>query len=148
MILRVVTGQIYLYPLSVIHGGFLKVHPCEKVIRMFFFQNLISSRLLDINRLHLVCIKRPTEEVKIAKYLSTIISRGRMMKHWKRHDVNFAMSTSVTELWRRWGFFYDEMRNFTQIIFNFTNRRSKCVVSWFCYIILHKWCFRKLYTIK
>ena len=40
-----------------------QLHPCEKVIGMFF-QNQIWSRLLDINRFCLVCIKRSIEEVK------------------------------------------------------------------------------------
>ena len=80
---------------------YLYVHPYEKVIRMFF-QNQIWSRLLDINRLCLVCIKRSIGEVKSAKYLRMVITRGRVMKHWKKHDVNFAMSSSVTALWRRW----------------------------------------------
>ena len=39
------------------------IHPCEKVIGMFF-QNQIWSRLSDINRLCLVCIERSIEEVK------------------------------------------------------------------------------------
>ena len=77
------------------------VHPCEKVIGMFF-QNQIWSRLLDINRLRLACIKRATEEVKNAKYLSAVINRGWVMKHWKKRYVNFAMSSSITELWRGW----------------------------------------------
>ena len=38
------------------------VHPCEKVIGMFF-HNPIWSRLLDMNRLCLVCIKRSIDEV-------------------------------------------------------------------------------------
>ena len=40
-----------------------KIHPCEKIIGMFF-QNQIWSRCLDIIRLCLVCIKRSIEEVK------------------------------------------------------------------------------------
>ena len=39
------------------------VHPCEKVIGIFF-QNQIWSRLLDINGFCLVYIKRSIEEVK------------------------------------------------------------------------------------
>ena len=39
------------------------VHPCEKVVGIFF-QNQIWSRLLDINRLCLICIERSIEEVK------------------------------------------------------------------------------------
>ena len=39
------------------------VHPYEKVIGIFF-QNQIWSRLLDINRLCLICIKISIEEVK------------------------------------------------------------------------------------
>ena len=46
------------------------------------------------------------------------------------------------------GFFDYKMRNFTQITFNLTNRWSKGVVSLFSDFILHKWYFRKLYTIK
>ena len=40
-----------------------QVYPCEKVIGIFF-QNQIWSRLLDINRLCLICIKRSIEKVK------------------------------------------------------------------------------------
>ena len=46
------------------------------------------------------------------------------------------------------GFFDYEMHNFTQITINLTNRWSKGVISWFSYINLHKWYFRKLYTIE
>ena len=77
------------------------VHPCEKVIGMFF-QNQIWSRLLDINQLCLVLSKDPLRKTKSAKYLSAVISRGWVMKHWKKLDVNFAMTSSVIELWRRW----------------------------------------------
>ena len=77
------------------------VHPCEKVIGMFF-QNQIWSRLLDITRLRFAWIKKPLRKLKSAKYLSAVINRGWVMKHWKKHYVNFAMSSSITELWRRW----------------------------------------------
>ena len=63
---------------------------------------ILTSRLLDIKWLRLICIKRSIEEVKSAKYLNAVISRGLVMKHYKRHDVNFAMSSSVTELWKVW----------------------------------------------
>ena len=37
----------------------------------------------------------------LRKLKSAIINRGRVMKHWKKHDDNFAMSSWITELWRR-----------------------------------------------
>ena len=43
--------------------SYLYVHPCEKVIGIFF-QNQIWSRLSDINRLCLICIKRSIEDAK------------------------------------------------------------------------------------
>ena len=42
---------------------YIEIHPCEKVVGIFF-QNQIWSRLLDINRLCLICIERSIEEVK------------------------------------------------------------------------------------
>ena len=42
------------------------VHPCPKVI-VTIFKNQIWSRLLDVNRLCLICMKRPVEGVKSAK---------------------------------------------------------------------------------
>ena len=50
----------------------------------------------------LYVLKDPLRKLKSAKYLSAVISRGWVMKHWKKHVVNFVMSSSVTELWRRW----------------------------------------------
>ena len=42
---------------------YMGVHPCEKVIGIFF-QNQIWSRLSDINRLCLICVKRSIEDAK------------------------------------------------------------------------------------
>ena len=42
------------------------VHPCEKVVGIFF-QNQIWSRLVDINRLCLICIKISIEVVKMCQ---------------------------------------------------------------------------------
>ena len=79
----------------------LIVHPCEKVIGMFF-QNQIWSRLLDINQLCSVCIKRSIEEVEKCQISKRGYQQGRMMKHWIKLNVNFVMISSVIELWRRW----------------------------------------------
>ena len=51
------------------------VHPCEKVIGIFF-QNQIWSRLLDINRLCLICIKRSIEEVKMCQIYKRGYQKG------------------------------------------------------------------------
>ena len=88
------------------------------------------------------------KKLKSAKYLSMVITRGRVMKHWKKYAVNFAISSSVTALWRRWVSLTKKMHSFTQITFDFTNRWIKGVVWWFSDIILHKWYFHKLWTIK
>ena len=58
------------YPLIKTH-----VHPCEKVIGIFF-QNQIWSRLLDINRLCLICIKRSIEEVKMCQIYKRGYQKG------------------------------------------------------------------------
>ena len=78
------------------------VHPCEKVIGMFFFQNQIWSRLLDINGLCLVCIKRSIQEVNKCQISKHGYHQGPSDETLKKHDVNFAMSSSVTALWRQW----------------------------------------------
>ena len=51
--------------MSVIHVHLTShnIHPCEKVVGIFF-QNQIWSSLLGINRLCLICIERSIEEVK------------------------------------------------------------------------------------
>ena len=46
--------------------------------------------------------KDPLRNFKGAKYLNAVISRGLVMKHSKKQDVNFAMSSSVAKLWRRY----------------------------------------------
>ena len=51
------------------------IHPCEKVIGIFF-QNQIWSRLLDINRLCLICIKRSIEEVKMCQIYKRDYQKG------------------------------------------------------------------------
>ena len=76
------------------------VHPCEKVTAMFF-QNQIWSRFLDISGLCLVCIKRSIQEVKKCQISKHGYHQGPSDETLKKHDVNFAMSSSVTALWRR-----------------------------------------------
>ena len=119
------------------------VHPCEKVIGMFF-QNQIWSRLLDINRLRLVCIKRSIEEVKkcqISKHgYHQWLSDETLKKAWCQFcDVKFGH-----RIMEAMGFFDYKMHSITQITLNFTNRWSKGVFWWLSDIILHKWYFRKL----
>ena len=123
------------------------VHPCEKVIGMFF-QNQIWSRLLDINRLRLVCIERSIEEVKKCQISKFGYWQGPSDETLKKARCQFCHVKFDHGLWRRWVFFYYKMPNFIQVTFNFTNRWSKRVVSLFSDIILHKWYFRKVYTIK
>ena len=77
------------------------VHPCEKVIG-FFFQNEIWSRLLDINRLCLICIKRSIEEVKMCQIYKRGYQKGPSDETLKKADINFAMSSSVIVLRWRW----------------------------------------------
>ena len=67
------------------------VHPCEKVIGMFFSE----SNLIEIIRYQYIVfwyvLKDLLTKLKSANYLSAVIIRDREMKHWKEHDVNFAM---------------------------------------------------------
>ena len=131
------TGQQYKY----------SVHPCEKVIGIFF-QNQIWSRLLYINRLCLVCIKRSIEEVKMCQISKRGYQQGPRDETLKNVRCQFCDDKFGHRIMEAVGFFDYKMRNFTQTTLNFTNRWSKGVDSWFSDNILHKWYFRKLYTIK
>ena len=107
--------------------GFKCVHPCEKVIGMFF-QHRIWSRLLDINRLCLVCIKRSTEEVKKCQISKRGYQQGPSVETLKKAPCQFCDDKFGHRIMEAVGFFDYEMLNFTQITFNFTNRWSKGVV--------------------
>ena len=123
------------------------VHPCEKVIGIFF-QNQIWSRLLYINRLCLVCIKRSIEEVKMCQISKRGYQQGPRDETLKNVRCQFCDDKFGHRIMEAIGFFDYKMRNFTQTTLNFTNRWSKGVDSWFSDNILHKWYFRKFYTIK
>ena len=78
----------------------LDVHPCEKVIGIFF-QNQIWSRLLDINRLCLICIKRSIEEVKMCQLYKRGYQKGPSDETLKKAryqfcDVKFGHRITVT----------------------------------------------------
>ena len=70
------------------------------------------------------------------------------MKHWKKHDINFSMAISVTELWRRrinstikWAI-VPKLPSISQTV-------EAMVLFLNCLILfLHIWYFRELYTIK
>ena len=123
------------------------VHPCEKVIGMFF-QNQIWSRLLDINILRLACIKRATEEVKKCQISKRGYQQGLSDETLKKALCQFCHVKFDHRIMEGVGFFDDEIRIFTGDTFNFMKRWSKCVVSWFSDIVRLKWYFRKLHTIK
>ena len=95
---RVCIGSHCLLPISR-HGA--DVHPGEKVIVIFFMIKFDRDNQISIDGVWYV-LRDQLRKLKSAKYLSTVISEGQVMKHWKKHDINFAMSNSVTELWRRW----------------------------------------------
>ena len=68
-----------------LHGCIIhkcNVHPCEKIMGLFVWSQ-IWSRSQDIASLSLICAKSSIVEVKCAKYLSTVISRDRVITHWK-----------------------------------------------------------------
>ena len=125
--------------------GFL--HPCEKVTGMCF-QNQIWSRLLDINILRLVCIERSIEEVKKCQISKHGYQQGPSDETLKKAWCQFCDDKFGHRIMEAVGFQDYKMRNFTQITFNFTNSWNKGVVLWFSDIILHKWYFPKVYTIK
>ena len=113
------------------------VHPCEKVIGMFF-HNQIWSRLSDMIRLCLVCIKRSIEEVTKCQISKRGYYQGRSDEIFKKArcqicDVKFGHRIVEAVV-----FFDQKMHNFIQITFNFTNMWSKDVISWFSDIILHE----------
>ena len=125
----------------------IQLHPCEKVIGMFF-HNQIWSRLLDMNRLCLICIKTSIEEVAKCQISKRVYHQGRsdeiLKKAWCQFcDVKFGQRIMEAVV-----FFDHKMHNLIQITFNFTNRWSQGVISWCSDIILHEWYFRKLYFIK
>ena len=96
------------------------VHPCEKVIG-FFFQNQIWSRLSDINRLCLICIKISIE-VQSTKYLSTVNTMGGTDETLKKTRCQFCDVKFGHQIMEVVALFIYKMRNFTQTTFNFTNR--------------------------
>ena len=119
------------------------VHPCEKVIGMFF-QNQIWSRLLDINRLCLVCIKRSIEEVKKCQISKHGYHQGPSDETLKEARCQFCDVRFGHRIMEAVGFFDYKMHSFIQSSLNFTNKWSKGAVWWFTEMILHMWYFRKL----
>ena len=122
--------------------GISMLHPWEKVIGMFF-QNKIWSRLLDINRLCLVCIKISIEEVKKCQISKHGYHQGPSDETLKKARCQFCDVKFGHRIMEAVGFFDYKMHSFIQITFNFTNKWSKGVVWWFSDMILHKWYFRK-----
>ena len=108
----------------------LNVHPCEKVIGMFF-QNQICSRLLDIKRLCLVCIKRSIEEVKKCQISKHGYHHGPSDESLKKARCQFCDVKFGQRIMEAVGFFDYKMHSFIQITFNFTNKWSKGIVRWF-----------------
>ena len=120
------------------------IHPCEKLIGMFF-HNQIWSRLLDINRLCLVSIKRSIEEVKKCQISKHGYHQGPSDETLKKARCKFCYVKFGHRIIEAVGFFDYKMQNCIQITFiNFTNKWIKGVVWWFMEMILHKWYFRKL----
>ena len=70
------------------------------------------------------------------------------MKHFKKVGCQFCHVEFGHQIMEALGLFEYKMRDFTQIVFNFTNRWSNGVVSWFADVILQKWYFPQIYTIK
>ena len=66
------------------------LHPCENVIGILF-QSQIWSRLLDINRLCLVYIKRSTEEVIKCQISKCDYQPGQSGETLKKVRCEFAM---------------------------------------------------------
>ena len=106
----------------------MELHPCEKEIGMFF-QNQIWSRLLDINRLCLVCIKRSIAEAKKGQISKRGYQQGPSEETFKKARCQFCDDKFGHRIMEAVGFFDYKMRNFNQITFNFTNRRIKGIVS-------------------
>ena len=130
----------YWFPFKIgnLDTNLLYVHPCEKVIGMFFFQNQIWSRLLDINRLCLVCIKRSIEEVQKCQISKHGYHQGPSDETLIKAYCDVKFGHRIMEAV---GFFDYKMHSFIQITVNFTNMGSKGVVWWFTEMILHKWIF-------
>ena len=109
----------------------LILHPCEKVIGMFF-QNQIWSRLLDINRLRFACIKKASEEVKKCQISKRGYQQGLSDETLKKALCQFCHVKFDHRIMEAVGFFDDEMRIFAQNTFNFTEREVKQVC---CFMI-------------
>ena len=118
-------------------GPLLLIHPCGKVIGMFF-HNQIWSRLLDMNRLCLVCIKRSIDEVTKCQISKRGYHQRRSDEILKKARCQFCDVKFGHRVMEAVVFFDHEMHNFIQMTFNVTNRWSKGVISWFSDIILHE----------
>ena len=116
----------------------IHVHPCEKVIGMGFFQNQTWSRLLNINRLCLVSIKRSIKEVKKRQIFKHGYHQGPSDETLKKARCQFCDVKFGHRIMEAVGFFDYKMHSFIQITFNFTNKLSKGVVWRFTDMILHK----------
>ena len=112
------------------------LHPCEKVIGMFF-QNQIWSSLLDINRLCLVYIKRSIEDVKKCQISKHGYHQGPSDETLKKARGQFCDVKFGHRIMEAVVFFDYKMHSFMQITFNFTNKWSKGVVWWFTDMILY-----------
>ena len=80
------------------------VHPCEKVIGMFF-QKLIWSGLLHINRLCLVCIKRSILEVKKCQISKRGYQQGTSDEKLKKGRYQFCDDKFSHRIMEAVGFF-------------------------------------------
>ena len=118
----------------------LYLHPCEKVIGMSF-QNQIWSRLLNINKLYFVCIKRSIEEVKKCQIFKHGYHQGPSDEILKKARCQFCDVKFGHRIMEAVGFSDYKMHSFIQITFHFTNKWSKGVVWWLTEMILHKWNF-------
>ena len=123
------------------------VHPCEKVIGIFFRIEFDRDHCILVDCVWYV-LKDPLKEIKSVKYLSGVISMSRVMKHWKQARCQFCDVKFGHRIMEAVDLFDYRMRIANQITFNFTNRRRKGVVPRFVDFVLHKWYSRKLYIIK
>ena len=95
---------VLLIQLSILNTSGLQlsyVHPSEKVIGIFL-QNRIWSRLLDINKLCLIYIKRSIEEIQRCQISRRGYQQGASDETLKKARCQFCDIKFVTELCRRW----------------------------------------------
>ena len=104
--------------------GKVYVHPCEKVIGMFF-QHQIWSRSLDINKLCLVCIKRSIAEVKKCQVSKHEYQQGPSDETLTKARCQFCDDKFGHRIMEAVGFFDYKIRNFTQITFKLITGKAR-----------------------